>query len=465
MIVKKEFQSELPEHIFRAYDIRGLYPKDLNPDVVFNIGLAFGTEALIAKQKQVIIARDGRLSGYILAKSLIEGLQKSGCNVVDIGEVPTPVLYFAVKKIGTGTGIMLTGSHNPMHYNGLKMTINNVTLSENYIQRLKQRIKTGKVNIASDGGTYRKLDVSALYIDYICKNESLTKKFNIVVDAGNGIAGDIAIKLYRKLGCSVEALYCKVDGTFPNHHPDPSKIENLKDLITRVQISKADVGLAFDGDGDRLGVITPNGKSISPDRQLMLYAKTILKTWKGASIIYDVKCSKNMEKFIKDQGGNPIMSKTGHAFIKNKMSKVNAILSGEMSGHIFFNDRWLGFDDGLYTGVRLLQILSSTSGSLDDIFAKIPQSFSTPEINIKVSDTKKFRIVKTLTELAFKKFRNAKIITIDGVRVEFNNGWGLVRASNTMPCLVLRFEADTKEKLAAIQINFMDWVNDIVKKF
>ncbi|WP_018298208.1 phosphomannomutase/phosphoglucomutase [Fangia hongkongensis] len=459
-MLKNKLQA--PEYIFRAYDIRGTYPEDLNPDVVYNIGLAFGSEAQSQGQKKVIIAKDGRLSGPVLIKALAEGLKHAGCDVIDVGSVPTPVLYFATKKIGTGTGIMLTGSHNPANYNGLKMMINHTTLAEEAIQALKNRIDSGEVNF-SDQGSHHQQDIANAYIDYICENESLARNLHIVIDAGNGIAGEIAPKLYQRLGCQVETLYCEVDGAFPNHHPDPSKPENLQDLIEKVRETGADVGLAFDGDGDRLGVVTPNGENIFPDRQLMLYAKDVLEANKAQTILYDVKCSKNVELFVKAQGGNPVMSKTGHALIKKKMLEIDAALAGEMSGHVFFNDRWFGFDDGLYTGVRLLEILSQHNKSLDEIFSEIPQSINTPEINITVPESKKFQVVDALMKGANSQFKNAKIITIDGVRAEFEKGWGLVRASNTTPCLVLRFEADTKEDLIAIQSEFSKWVNETVE--
>lgn len=450
-----------PEHIFRAYDIRGTYPEDLNENVVFNIGLAFAIKAQAQNEQTVFIARDGRLSGPTLLKALAEGLQTGGCDVVDVGAVPTPVLYFASKAQGNGTGIMLTGSHNPSNYNGLKMMILGHTLSQDDIQSLKITILTTKPKQFITG-EYQSFTIDDKYIEYIAKQEKLAKPLKIVIDAGNGITGDIAPKLFKKLGCKVIKLFCEIDGNFPNHHPDPSKPANLKDLINAVKVHTADAGLAFDGDGDRLGVITPNGMNIFPDRQLMLYAEDVIKNHPQATILFDVKCTKNLASFITDLGGKPMMSQTGHALIKNKIKETGAELAGEMSGHIFFNDRWLGFDDGLYTGVRLLNILANSDESLDQIFARIPQSINTPEINIDVTEEQKFAIVDSLVKQSKVKFNNEKIITIDGVRVEFIDGWGLVRASNTTPCLVLRFEADTKEALMRIKNNFTQWVESVI---
>ena len=455
--------EKLPSHIFRAYDIRGTYPEDLNETLVHAIGKAFGSEAGEQGEKTVVIARDGRLSGPTLLKALAEGLTASGCQVIDIGAVPTPVLYFAAKTITNGTGIMLTGSHNPANYNGLKMMIGGSTLAQDEIQKLRSRILNQACYLPKTKGQYQQKNIDQRYIDYICAQENLSRPLKIVVDAGNGIAGKMAPALYRQLGCEVIELFCDVDGHFPNHHPDPSKPENLRDLINTVQTHRADAGLAFDGDGDRLGIITPKGENIYPDRQLMLYAGDVLKSNPGATILYDVKCTKNLADFVRQSDGNPIMSQTGHALIKKKMQTVKAALAGEMSGHIFFNDRWLGFDDGLYTGVRLLEILAKSGKTLDQLFAEIPESLSTPEINLPLADEKKFKVVDQLVKTAASTFPDETIITIDGVRVEFNDGWGLVRASNTTPCLVLRFEADNQSALDRIQRDFQHWVKTTIK--
>lgn len=456
-------RSLTPEHIFRAYDIRGTYPEDLNETVVFNIALAFACRARTQGEKTVFIARDGRLSGPVLLKALAEGLQAGGCNVIDIGATPTPVLYFAAKTQGSGTGIMLTGSHNPANYNGLKMMIAGDTLAQDEIQALKEIILTGDPK-QYPKGAHRTQTIDDVYVEYIVKQEKLQRPLRIVIDAGNGITGGVAPRLFRKLGCEVIELFCEVDGTFPNHHPDPSKPANLKDLIAAVKKYNADVGLAFDGDGDRLGVVTPKGDNIFPDRQLMLYAEDVLKSHPHATILFDVKCTKNLASFVENLGGKPIMSQTGHALMKKKIKETNAKLAGEMSGHTFFNDRWLGFDDGLYTGVRLLNILAQDNENLDQIFARIPQSINTPEINIEVDEAHKFLVVEALVKDAAHKFKNEKVITVDGVRVEFADGWGLVRASNTTPCLVLRFEADTEEALTRIKDDFSQWVNSIVRE-
>ena len=452
--------TKTPINIFRAYDIRGTYPDALNEEVIFNIALAFGSQAQQQGEKTVITARDGRLSSPILGAALSQGLQASGCDVIDIGAVPTPVLYFATVLRGTGTGMMLTGSHNPGHYNGLKMMIAGKTLAQNDIQDLKQRIFDH--DVIQGRGTYHTLDVTQDYIDTICKKEKISRPFKVVIDAGNGIAGKIAPELFSALGCEVVPLFCEVDGTFPNHHPNPSDPENLKDLIRVVKNEKADIGFAFDGDGDRLGVITPQGDNIFPDRQLMLYAQSVIEDKPGAVVVFDVKCSKNVTDFIHSLGGKPIMYKTGHALIKQKIKECNADLAGEMSGHIFFNDRWFGFDDGLYTGVRLLNILSKSNNSVDQVFAAIPQSVNTPEINVAVPDDKKFELMALLLESSENQFPGENIITIDGVRVEFPNGWGLVRASNTTPCLVMRFEADNADVLQRIQTQFTHWVKQTI---
>ena len=452
-----------PEHSFRAYDIRGMYPEDLNENVVFNIGIAFALEARAQNEQTVFIARDGRLSGPTLLKALADGLQAGGCNVVDVGAVATPVLYFVAETEGSGTGIMLTGSHNPDNYNGLKMMIGGHTLAQDEIQSLKKTILEGEAK-KCEGGVYTAKSVDEVYVEYIAQQERLQRPLKVVVDAGNGIAGNIAPKLFRRLGCEVIELFCEVDGSFPNHHPDPSEQANLKDLILSVIEHNADVGLAFDGDGDRLGVITPKGENILPDRQLMLYAQDVLKTYPNATILFDVKCTKNLATFVENLGGKVKMSQTGHALIKKKIKENQFELAGEMSGHIFFNDRWLGFDDGLYTGVRLLSILASSNANLDQIFSLIPQSINTPEINIDVPEARKFSIVRMLVQEALTKFKNEKVITIDGVRVEFPDGWGLVRASNTTPSLVLRFEADTEKALIRIKDEFIQWVCLVIEQ-
>ena len=450
--------SSLPEHIFREYDIRGIVSEELTVGVAHDIGLAIGSEVIESGQRSIMLGRDGRLSGPKIAASIRTGLAKTGCEVIDIGVVPTPVLYYAAKTMGNGTGIMVTGSHNPKDYNGIKMVIKGHTLSGDDIQNLKNRILQGNLVDGKKIGKQKERAVTWEYINSVDEGIKLGKKLKVVVDAGNGVAGDCAPDLFREIGCSVDEIYCQIDGHFPNHHPDPSQPENLEALINRVKKVGADIGLAFDGDGDRLGVVTPKGKIINPDRQLMLYAREMLKDNPGAKVIYDVKCSKSLASFIKKSGGQPEMFKTGHALIKRRLQETNAALAGEMSGHMFFNDRWYGFDDGLYTGARLLEILSNTNKTADELFEEIPDSLSTPEINIRIEEANKKPLIDYLKSTVEKKFPEANIITIDGVRVEFEDGWGLVRPSNTSAVLVMRFEADNEQALQRIQNFFENWL-------
>jgi phosphomannomutase / phosphoglucomutase len=429
--------------IFRAYDIRGVVQDTLTHDAVYSIGLAIGSEALARGQQTVIIARDGRLSGPELSEALRDGLLASGRDVIDIGAVPTPVLYFATYTLGAHSGVMLTGSHNPPEYNGLKIVLNGETLAEDAIQSLYQRILNN--NFTQGQGRYEKRDISADYITRAISDIHLSRPLKIVVDSGNGIAGAIVPDLFRALGCEVIELFCEVDGNFPNHHPDPSQPENLQDLIHSVLAHQADIGLAFDGDGDRLGVVTNNGDVIWPDRQMMLYAADILKRHPGAMILYDVKCTRHLGAYIAKHGGEPVMWKTGHSLIKAKMRETGALLAGEMSGHIFFKERWFGFDDGIYTAVRLLEILSADPRSTSEIFQALPDSVNTPELKLPMADDRKANFISQLQTEGH--FPEANVNTIDGVRVDFSDGWGLIRQSNTTPCLVLRFEADTSEGL------------------
>lgn len=458
--VIKTTKETLHHEMFRAYDIRGIVDVDLTEEAVHDIGLALGSEAQSQNETLIVVGRDGRLSGPKLIQALKEGILATGCDVMDIGVVPTPVLYFAAQTLGTGSGVMLTGSHNPVNYNGLKMVIAGNTLSGDDIQSLKQRILKG--NVESGVANEQNREPIPDYISCIVDDVIVAKPLKIVVDAGNGVAGEAAPLLFRELGCEVHELYCEIDGHFPNHHPDPSQPENLQELIKVVQEQGADIGLAFDGDGDRLGVVTPKGEIIYPDRQLMLYARELLKEMPSATIVFDVKCTKNLASYIEKFGGIPIMAKTGHALIKKKIKEVNAALAGEMSGHTFFNDRWFGFDDALYTGARLLEILTHTDLDADQLFDEIPQSINTPEINITVPESRKFEIVHELVTSAHNAFPNAEIIRIDGVRLEFEDGWGLVRASNTTPCLVMRFEADSDIALKRIQTQMAAWVDSFI---
>ncbi|MDO8954541.1 MAG: phosphomannomutase/phosphoglucomutase [Gammaproteobacteria bacterium] len=447
---------DIPAHIFRAYDIRGISTTELTADVVHDIGLALGSEVQAQGAKSIIVGRDGRLSGPSLIEALKQGLCASGCDVIDIGIVPTPVLYFATYTLGVQSGVMLTGSHNPRDYNGLKMVVQGHSLTNEQIQGLYQRLQTN--DYVQGQGNITEIDIIADYIAAVKKSVQLKRPLKIVVDAGNGVTGGLAPALFRALGCDVNELYCEVDGNFPNHHPDPSKPENTIELIEAVKKVKADIGLAFDGDGDRLGVVTPNGKVIWPDRQLMLYAQSVLRNHPGGTIIYDVKCSKHLDTVIREAGGVPLMYKTGHSLIKTKLKEVKAILAGEMSGHTFFNDKWYGFDDGMYVGARLLEILAVTVEDADTIFDRIPESVSTPELNIDIPDSEKFRLMQVLADDATRYFPGAKLITIDGLRVEFDDAWGLIRPSNTTPMLVVRFEADTEQALWRIKTLFRDFI-------
>lgn len=441
--------------MFRAYDIRGVVGKQLNEDSVTALGKAIGSFARERGEKCIVIGRDGRLSGPQLSRALSEGILSTGCDVIDIGVVPTPVLYFATHTIeNTRSGIMLTGSHNPPDYNGLKIVIAGKTLAENDIQNLYQRIVNDELAIGQ--GKYRQLDIVDNYLARVLRDLKLPRRLKIVVDCGNGVAGKMAPMLYRQMGCDVHELFCDIDGRFPNHHPDPSQPENLQDLIRVVRETGADIGLAFDGDGDRLGVVTTRGDIIWPDRQLMVLGKAILQKNPGAKIIYDVKCTNHLATVIREAGGEPVMWKTGHSLIKAKLAETQAALAGEMSGHIFFKDGWYGFDDALYAGARMLHILAETQGNSDDLFADIPDSVNTPELKIYVTDAEKFQLMNQLAEQA--NFTAAEISTIDGLRVNFKDGWGLVRPSNTTPCLVLRFEAETAVILAKIQEMFREFL-------
>ena len=442
--------------IFKAYDIRGIVDRTLTVEAVEAIGQAIGSEAQARGKRAVCIGRDGRLSGPALAQALARGLQKSGVDVIDIGRVTTPILYFATHHLGTGSGVMVTGSHNPPDYNGLKMVLAGETLSGDDIQNLRRRLKTE--DLKRGAGSMRSQDVGNAYLERVTGDIKLKRKMRIAVDCGNGIPGAFAPALYRKLGCDVEELFCEVDGTFPNHHPDPSQPENLKDLIAALKKGNAEIGLAFDGDGDRLGVVTKAGKVIFPDRQLMLFAADVLKRNPGAEILFDVKCTRNLAPWVRKHGGKPTMWKTGHSLIKAKMKETGALLAGEMSGHIFFKERWYGFDDGLYAGARLLEFLSSVpdiSAALDEL----PDSLNTPELQIKLKEGENYALIEKLQKTA--RFPNAReVITIDGLRVEYSDGFGLARSSNTTPVVVLRFEADDEAALKRIQADFRRMLHD-----
>ncbi len=444
----------LAPEIFKAYDIRGIVGKTLTPEAVRAIGHALGSEAVARKQKTIAIGRDGRLSGPSLAAALTEGLNLAGIDVLDIGCVPTPLSYFAAYQLGTQSAVSVTGSHNPPDYNGLKMVLGGETLYGDQIQALRQRIEQSKLISAKKPGKTQRADVREDYLNRITQDVTLARPMKIVVDCGNGVAGELAPELFRRMGCEVIPLYCEIDGRFPNHHPDPSKPENLKDVIRTLKKTDAEIGLAFDGDGDRLGVVTKDGEIIFPDRQLMLFAADILMRQPGAQIIYDVKCSRNVALSVRHQGGQPLMWQTGHAIIKAKLKETGAPLAGEMSGHIFFKERWYGFDDGLYAGARLLEIISRWPDANWPL-KNLPNALSTPELNIKMKEGEPHALVARLIENCRTLFPKAmEHHCIDGVRAEYADGFGLVRASNTTPVVVLRFEADTKAALKRIQNEF-----------
>lgn len=440
----------LPAEIFKAYDIRGIVDKSLTPGVVYQIGQALGSLAKEQGQTAIAIGRDGRLSGPSLAGALAEGICAAGVDVIDIGCVPTPVTYFAAYELGCHSCVSVTGSHNPPDYNGLKMVIAGTTLAGEAIQALKQRIEAG--NLSQGQGTVRQADVKTAYIQRILSDVKLSRPMKIVMDCGNGVAGAVAPELFQGLGCEIIPLYCDVDGNFPNHHPDPSKPENLADVIRALQETDAELGIAFDGDGDRLGVVTKSGEIIFPDRQLMLFAADVLSRVPGGQIIYDVKCTRLLAPWIREHGGEPLMWNTGHALVKAKLKETGAPLAGEMSGHCFFKERWYGFDDGLYTGARLLEILSRHADG-NPVLEQLPNALCTPELNIKMAEGEPFALIDKLKAEA--EFAGAvEKITLDGVRVEYADGFGLARPSNTTPVVVLRFEADNAEALARIQNNF-----------
>ena len=445
----------IPSSIFKAYDIRGIVETELTPEIVKLIGRAVGSESIDKGERGVVVGRDGRLTGPELSEALISGLIESGCHVVNIGMVPSPVVYFATCTKAASSGVMITGSHNPAEYNGLKIMVAGETLSAEKIQSLYTRILENDFKTGS--GTSTSINIDQDYIDTIKSDINLEKELNVVIDCGNGVAGNIAPQLFEALGVKLSKLFCLVDGRFPNHHPDPSKPKNLEDLIQEVIETKADLGLAFDGDGDRLGLIDNKGKIVWADQQMMLYAKDVLSRNKGAKIIFDVKCTSLLPKVISDNGGEPIMSRTGHSFIKKKLKETNAALAGEMSGHIFFKERWFGFDDALYTAARLLEIVSKSNKTCSELFDELPVNLSTPEININFDKHgQQFEAMDSLSKNI--DFPGAIINTIDGVRVDFDDCWGLVRPSNTTPCLVLRFEAKNNAALIGIQEKFNKWL-------
>jgi phosphomannomutase/phosphoglucomutase len=449
--------TPLPEEIFKAYDIRGIIGKTLSPDIARMIGQAVGSAAIDRGVSTIIVGRDGRLSGPDLVGALADGITSTGVDVINIGRVPTPVVYFAAHELGTGSCVSVTGSHNPPDYNGFKMVLAGDTLSGEDIKALRQRYLDG--NLHQGKGSVSEQDVADRYINRITGDIKLARKLKVAVDCGNGVAGELAPRLLTAIGCEVTELFCDIDGNFPNHHPDPSQPKNLQDLIRLVKGSHDyDIGLAFDGDGDRLGVVTSDGEVIWPDRQMVLFARDILERNPGGEILYDVKCSRNLPVEIRKAGGKPTMWKTGHSFIKAKLKETGALLAGEMSGHIFFKERWYGFDDGLYTAARLLELLARDARPATRVFNSLPDSVNTPELQIGFAEGEHHRAIARLAAAA--QFDDGDVSTIDGLRVDFPDGFGLVRASNTTPVLVLRFEGDNGSALKRIQDRFRKLIAD-----
>jgi phosphomannomutase/phosphoglucomutase len=445
---------QLSPSIFKAYDIRGIIEQTLNADVARLIGQAFGSEMRAIGEDVIVIGRDGRLSGPELIEALTEGLLSTGVDVIDLGVVATPMVYFAANHVLNGrspkSGIMITGSHNPPNYNGFKMVLGTAAIYGEQIQSLYKRIEAKQ--FATGQGKRSTFDIFPMYLERIVSDVKLARPMKIAIDCGNGVGGAFAATLFRALGCEVEELFCEVDGHFPNHHPDPAHIENLEDLIKKVRTTDNELGLAFDGDADRLGVVTKDGQVIFPDRQMMLFAKDVLSRNPGGQIIYDVKCTRNLAAWITQHGGEPLMWKTGHSLVKAKLKETGAPLAGEMSGHIFFKDRWFGFDDGLYTGARLLEILSKEKNPSDTL-NQLPNAICTPELQLPCAEGEPFTILENIKANA-RFATSVSTNTIDGVRVEYADGFGLARPSNTTPVVVMRFEADSDVAIARIQAEF-----------
>jgi phosphomannomutase / phosphoglucomutase len=443
--------------IFREYDIRGLVDKDLTPDIVRRLGQGFGAHMVHLNRKELVVGRDGRLSSKAFAEALIDGLISTGCHVVDIGLCPTPVYYFSLFHLDKDGGVMVTGSHNPPEFNGFKVSVGKSTIFGEEIQKLRRFIEKG--DFITGRGSVSKQEIIQPYQEYIKKNIDLRKRLKVVIDAGNGSAGIVAGPLLRDLGCMVEELYCEVDGRFPNHFPDPTIPEYLKDLVDRVKAIQADVGIGYDGDGDRIGVVDDKGNILWGDQLMILFAREILKEKKGATFVAEVKCSQNLYQEIEKNGGKAIMWKTGHSLIKEKMKEEKAVLGGEMSGHIFFADRYFGYDDAIYASCRLLEILSKTERKLSQLLLDLPKTMITPEIRVECPDEIKFNVVEKVKD---ELRRDYPIIDVDGVRVIFEDGWGLVRASNTQPVLVLRFEASDQQRLEEVKRLVEDKVRSAV---
>ena len=444
--------ENFPRHIFRAYDIRGLAPEELDEDMVTNIGRALGTIAGEQEQQAIIVGCDGRTTSPSIKNTLVKALLDSGRDVIDIGVVPTPLLYYATNTLSSKTGVMVTGSHNPAEYNGLKITFDGKPFAGEQLEHLRDKVAEGK--FSEGAGRLAKQDVAADYIEAVVSDMAIAAPLKVVVDAGNGVAGAIGPQVLEELGCEVVPLYCEVDGSFPNHHPDPSVDDNLADLQEKVREEEADFGIAFDGDGDRLAAVCADGSIVRADKLLMLYAQDVVSRNPGADVVFDVKCSRHLTQLVSRYGGRPILWKTGHAFMREKVLETGALLGGEFSGHIFFGERWFGFDDGMYAAARLAEIISGAGASLDELLAEYPDTESTPEIRIPVDEDEKFELMQRLESHA--DFSPGKVNNLDGIRVDYNDGWGLLRASNTIPALIARFEAHDADSLERIMQQFRE---------
>lgn len=457
---KGQPSASISEEIFRAYDIRGVVGVTLSEDIATKIGQAIGSEALALGQQSIIVGYDGREYSPALAEALITGITAAGADVINVGAVPTPLVYFATNNSETQSGVVVTGSHNPPEYNGFKVVLNGKTLVEEEIKAFYQRILNN--DYASGEGSVRNLDIVQEYVDAITDDVVVAQPLKVVVDCGNGIAGSVIPELLDALGCEPVPLYCEVDGNFPNHHPDPTKPENLEDLIITVKSQEADLGIGLDGDGDRIVAVTAEGDIVWPDKLLMLFAKDVVSRNPGSDVVYDVKCSRHLNNIVSGFGGRPIICRSGHSYVKQKISETGAMLGGEFSGHICFTERWYGFDDGLYSAARLLEIVGAQEAGLSDLLKEFPDSVMTPEIHIPVDDSAKFDIVEQMTENA--DFEDSTVTNIDGLRVDFADGWGLIRASNTEPALTLRFEADSEEALEDIKEGFRELLEEVNKE-
>ncbi len=449
----------ISEEIFRAYDIRGIVGETLSEEIANKIGLAIGSEAQSLGQESILVGYDGREYSPALAEALIEGITATGTSVINLGSVPTPLVYYATHNSETQSGVVVTGSHNPPDYNGFKIVLDGRTLIDEDIQGLHQRILNN--DFVSGEGDISMRDITQDYIDAIADDVVVAQPLKVVVDCGNGIAGSITPELLDALGCEPIPLYCEVDGTFPNHHPDPTKAENLEDLILTVKSQEADFGIALDGDGDRLVAVTAEGEIVWPDKLLMLFAKDVVSRNPGSDVVYDIKCTRHLNSVVSGFGGRPIISRSGHSYVKAKIKETGAMLGGEFSGHICFSERWFGFDDAMYSAARLLEIVGAQEESLSDLLKEFPDSVATPEIHIAVDDKSKFDIIEQMVEAA--DFEDSTVTTVDGLRIDFADGWGLIRASNTEPALTLRFEADTKDGLEDIKEGFRELLEEVNK--